>query len=102
MEKNKVLMAAEKLISIDSDDYKNLLSANDLYIEALTGSSATEIETMLRTILDKDYLILPFWARLIAFRLLCLLEPENDSFKKWAEGDISAFSDPELENKIKW
>jgi len=102
VEENKVLVAAEKIMSFDLDNCKNLLAANDLYIEALTGSPAEDIEVMLRTMFDKYYSEFPFWARLIAFRLLCLLEPENDSFKKWAQGDVSAFGGPWWDNKVKW
>ena len=102
MKENKVLSSAQKIMSIDSNNFPELLIANNEYIETLAQSNASEIKDMLENLLGENYLEFPFWARLIAFRILCLLEPEDIDLKKWAEGDISALGGPEWDNVIKW
>jgi len=102
MKDSKVLLSARQIISIDSDNKEELLIANQNYIEAVCLSSIDELKHMLTVMLNEDYMSFPFWARLLAFRILCSLTPNDTDLKNWAESDISAFGGPEWDNKIKW
>ena len=98
---NKLIDALEQIIQINNTDWKKIFSASINFIEVLSISTAEEIEEMLDYVYKHRYLECPFWARLIAFRLLILLKPNDERIKQWAINDVSAFTDPILEKEIK-
>jgi len=62
------------------------------FIELLTFAPAEEIVSMLRTVLDEDWIGLPLWARNLAYRLACLQKPDDPSLLREAAADLLAAS----------
>lgn len=58
------------------------------FIEALTFSACDEILRMLDRVIGQEFLALPVWARNLAYRLACLLEPENRDVLRRAAADL--------------
>ena len=61
------------------------------FIEALTFAEADEIVAVLDAALAADFLGLPPWARNVAFRLACLLRPDDADLLRWAANDLKCF-----------
>ena len=101
---NRLIKAIEQLMQIKGNDWEKLYRASSYYIEILSISSADEIEAML------DYFYknfatetTPFWARLIAFKILVLQKPNNNKIKQWAINDALMFGGPEWKKEVeKW
>jgi len=98
---NKLIKTITQLIEIEGYDWEKLFFASKQYIETLSSSSSQEIEGMLQYIYDNYYIECPFWARLIAFRILVLQNPDNEEIKRWAKNDIIMFGGPEWKDIVK-
>jgi hypothetical protein len=61
------------------------------FLERLTFSSFEEITTMLAEMYSEKYLDMPVWIRNLAYRLACLLEPENPKILREAAYDLFSF-----------
>lgn len=62
-------------------------------IEILTCSRSSGITQFLDYFLTKDWLAMPPWLRNLAFRLVCLSQPENAAIRRAAAMDIRPFGD---------
>lgn len=63
------------------------------FIGILSFSPANEIENLLKSEIEKDYLSMPYELRLIMIRLITLQNPSDKKFIEWALCDTRAFSD---------
>jgi hypothetical protein len=83
---------------MQSSDPADVMRAQQGFVEGLTFARFDEIVSMLDAILAEDYIGFPVWARNLAFRLACLLEPNNAQIRRRAAGDLHDFGpDWELE-----
>jgi hypothetical protein len=57
----------------------------------LSFSTPDEIREFLASTLGKDFLSLPLWMRTVAYRLICLQDPNNIELKKAAAYDLLSF-----------
>ena len=97
---SKPLNRLKQLVNIRGKDWKKLYTTSTKYIEDLSHSSGADIEEMLNYVYEHYLLECPFWARLIAFRMLVLQNPNDEKMKQWAASDIKFFCDPVLEKLI--
>jgi hypothetical protein len=94
---NQLTELANKICSQNStiEDWDN-------FCTTLGTSSEKEIVEMLEHILGQNILALPLGAKILSFRTLCFLAPDNQEYKHWAENMTTFTSGPWLDNKIKW
>lgn len=97
---NKLIDAIEQLMNIKGYDWQKLFLASTHYIETLSLSDSDEIKEMLKYIHEHHFMDCPFWAILIAFRLLVAQNPNDEEIKYWALSDLGVFGNPELDKKI--
>jgi hypothetical protein len=69
----------------------NLAESEHHFIEILTFSSPEEIRGMLDVALSTNWMEFPVWARNLAFRLVCILEPYNADIRRRAAIDLRSF-----------
>jgi hypothetical protein len=67
------------------------LEAEHRFCEQLAVSRSGEIISMLDTVLADHFMEFPVWARMLAFRLACLLEPGNAAIRRRAAADLRLF-----------
>jgi hypothetical protein len=84
----QLIDAAHRLMGADEHDR---LRADQRFVEIVTFSSAGEIIQMLDMVLSADWIGFPVWARNLAFRLACLLEPMNAQLLLRAAADLLSF-----------
>ncbi|MBI1923182.1 hypothetical protein HYR99_02915 [Candidatus Poribacteria bacterium] len=76
---------------LKAKDTRERIEAEHRFIEILTFSDFNEIVAMLEVALTNDWLGFPVWARNLAFRLTCLLEPKNAEIRRRAAADLRCF-----------
>ena len=99
---NNLISIVEQMMKINND-WKKLYEVTTNYIETLSVSSSDEIHEMLQYV-DKHYFLeFPYWARLIAFRILVLMKPNDLKIKHWVTSVLGVFGDPKRDKEIeKW
>ncbi len=73
------------------DDLLKQLEYEHLFIENLTYSNFTEIEMMLDVMDEKHWLEFPVWARIITYRLACLLKTGDAKIRRRAAAGLLSF-----------
>lgn len=73
-----------------SDDVRKA-EAEYRFIERLTFSEFGDIVAMMDDVYRDHFLDFPVWARNLAFRLACLLEPQNAEIRRRAAIDLRYF-----------
>ncbi len=76
---------------LQTEDLQQKLEAEHHFIEILTHSNFDEILAMLNQGLNEDWINLPVWMRNLAFRLACLLAPEDAEIRRRAAADLLCF-----------
>ncbi len=76
---------------LKAEDSWQRTEAEHRFIEVLTFSNFDEIVAMLDKVFVEDWIGLPVWARNLAFRLACLLEPKNAEIRRRAAADLRCF-----------
>lgn len=93
----------ERLCTEDKKQVADHLNVDYLYIEKICLASSEQIIEALEFMYERYYFGFPFWARLLAFRILLTLKPDDDSIRKWAIEDIESNDSPGWEDHIrKW
>lgn len=72
-------------------DYRKLFDAGTQLIEALNFSKPQEIYELLQTKNEEDPLLLPFWFRTTAFRILVSKAPGERNYIEAAIDDLKLF-----------
>ena len=83
--------AIEQLIKVEGYDWKKIASSTHYYIEVLSISNSEEIKDMIRFVYENYYMECPLWAKLIAFRILILQNPDDVEIKQWVKADLEMF-----------
>ena len=79
-------------------DYEERIRASSDFVEYIAYADTEEIKSMLEALLNEEWLSLPVWARTIAYRLICLQEPQNTEILRRAIFDMRCFFDPEWDH----
>ncbi len=100
---NKLLDIIENIVNIKDNNLEELAKITFTFLEELSVSSPEDIKYMIEYVYEKHYMEFPFGLKLIAFRLLVLLKPDDIEVKIWAKADAEMFGGPEWkENVNKW
>ncbi len=91
-------LTAVMLKMLKAKDKRERLKAEHRFIETLMFSDFNEIVAMLDKALADDWIGVPVWARNLAFRFACLLEPKNAEIRRRAAADLRCFG-PDWDEK---
>jgi hypothetical protein len=97
---SKLNMAIEQLVQVKGDDWEKIALASNHFVETLSLSSSEEIKGMIKYVYEHYYMKCPFWAKLIAFRILLLQNPNDEEAKQWATADAEMFGGPEWKEAV--
>lgn len=86
---SKLIKAMSEMLK--AKDLQHKIEAEHHFIEILTHSNFDDILAMLNQGLSEDWINLPVWMRNLAFRLACLLAPENAEIRRRAAADLLCF-----------
>jgi hypothetical protein len=86
---SRLLDAAREMLR--TEDLAEQVEVEHRFTELLTFSDFDEIVEMLDTVLADHWIDFPVWARNLAFRLACLLEPDNAEIRRRAAADLRSF-----------
>lgn len=87
---SKLIDAALALMSIQGENWEDLFIASKNYIEVISLSSLSEIEQLFLICQEKYLLEFPFWARLIAGKLI-LLQTTSFEKKEWVKSILKLY-----------
>jgi hypothetical protein len=76
---------------VNADTSNELEKLEHRFLESLAFSSFGEIVAFLDDADANYYLELPLWARFLAYRLVCLLEPNNAQIRQRASAGLRVF-----------
>lgn len=74
----------------------------ETFLTELSLARETEIVEMLTYCHNNYMLEMPFGLKLISFRILCLMSPNNGEYKEWAENSIGFVGGPPWDGKVIW
>src|SRR5262245_41142278 len=72
----------------ETESCEQRIEAERRLIEILTFSPSSEITIMLERAVEDDWLGVPVWFRNLAYRLICLQEPDNVNIRRRAAADL--------------
>lgn len=91
----KLIESVTELANVKGNDWEQISRSSQNYIEVLCNSNSQEIKEMIKFVYENYYMECPFWAKLIAFKILILENPEDDELRQWAVADSKMFGSPE-------
>lgn len=96
---SNLIDAAESLMSIQGEKWENLYLASKNYVETISLASLPEIEQMFLFCQEKYLLEFPYWARLIAGKLI-LLQTTSVEKTEWVKSILKLYGGPEQNSII--
>ena len=89
----------EKILEVENNPNKQM-QLEHTFIEKIAFSSFEEIYELLDVVDVEYWLEFPVWVRLLSYRLVCLLDPDNPSLKRRVAAGLLSFGpDWDLEAK---